>query len=196
MSERMTKFSYDGAPPPEYVCGECKASGVRLYRDYNTFADATRLLCTACAEQAGSTPRKVDPECPDQCGWMVAAVPTEDGSSFWGFSSVPWRGVYWWRSLPTTAGHPQPAEYLRSWLCQQVENAMRLVEFYSKSLGKARASEVELTQRLAEKDATIKALADALERTCAAHGMRGHHRHGCDCIGCAATNALHLAGRL
>jgi hypothetical protein len=31
---------------------------------------------------------------------MVGAVPTEDGSTFWGFSSVPTDGVGWWESLP------------------------------------------------------------------------------------------------
>lgn len=39
----------------------------------------------------------------DQIGWRVPAVPTEDGSTFWGYTSVPDAGVRWWRDLPTRA---------------------------------------------------------------------------------------------
>lgn len=98
MSEVMTPFSYSGPPPPEYHCGECTMAGVRLYRQYNTFARNTDLLCTACTENEAKKP--VDPHYPDQCGWRVAAVPTEDGTTFWGFTSVPEPGVRWWRDLP------------------------------------------------------------------------------------------------
>ncbi len=38
----------------------------------------------------------------DQIGWRVPAVPTEDGNGFWGYSSVPERGVAWWNRLPLT----------------------------------------------------------------------------------------------
>ena len=34
----------------------------------------------------------------DVIGWLVPAVPTEDGQTFWGYSSVPEGGVEcWWR---------------------------------------------------------------------------------------------------
>jgi hypothetical protein len=95
-------FRYTGPTPPGYLCQRCKTSGVRLYRDYQTFLEHQRLLCTACAEKASSRARKVDPENPHQCGWMVAAVPTEDGATFWGFHSVPQAGVLWWDNLPVT----------------------------------------------------------------------------------------------
>lgn len=100
MTIDIKPFRYLSSAPDGYICGGCQASGVRLYREYQTFLNHQRLLCTRCAEQAGSEPRKVDPDHPDQIGWMVAAVPTEDGTTFWGYSSVPQAGVLWWRSLP------------------------------------------------------------------------------------------------
>lgn len=36
----------------------------------------------------------------DQIGWLIPAVPTEEGDSFWGYTSVPQDGVNWWQSLP------------------------------------------------------------------------------------------------
>ena len=33
-------------------------------------------------------------------GWLVPAVPTEEGNTFWGYTSVPYQGVYWWDNLP------------------------------------------------------------------------------------------------
>lgn len=192
----MTPFSYDGLPPPEYFCTVCQVSGVRLYRDYNTFARETKLLCTSCTERAGSEPRKVDPDHPDQCGWMVAAVPTENGETFWGFTSVPWRGVYWWRSLPVVMGQPHPVEYLLSWLKTQVACTASLVESQSKWLSEARASEVALREQINQKDATINALADAL---CAAKlamhrgefGQKGRDRD----VPAQIDAALRVAGR-
>ena len=37
----------------------------------------------------------------NQIGWRVPAVPTEDGSTFWGYTSVPEAGCVWWQRLPT-----------------------------------------------------------------------------------------------
>jgi hypothetical protein len=36
----------------------------------------------------------------DQIGWRIPAVPTEDGSTYWGYTSVPARGVAWWKRIP------------------------------------------------------------------------------------------------
>lgn len=44
---------------------------------------------------------KIQRERTDQIGWMVPAVPTEDGTSFWGYTSVPQAGCVWWANLPT-----------------------------------------------------------------------------------------------
>lgn len=81
-----------------YVCSKCGASGVKLWREYNTLADLTDLYCRSCAE--ADQDRKLGVGC-DQIGWLVPAVPTNDGDgSFWGYTSDPPEGVTWWHSLP------------------------------------------------------------------------------------------------
>ncbi len=35
----------------------------------------------------------------DQIGWRIPAVPTEDGTTYWGYTSVPTEGVIWWERL-------------------------------------------------------------------------------------------------
>ncbi len=92
-------FSYaDNSAPGGYECGECGALGVRLYRDYSTFLDHQTLLCRACA----CRDEKAKPDGPgEHCiKWRVAAVPTEDGTTYWGYTSVPSAGVAWWDRLP------------------------------------------------------------------------------------------------
>lgn len=40
----------------------------------------------------------------DQIGRRIPAVPTEDGSSYWGYSSVPDAACAWWYRLPLKTG--------------------------------------------------------------------------------------------
>lgn len=100
----MTPFSYRQMPPPEYVCCRCGAANVRLFRPYQTTADAVTLTCQSCTESEAG--KKLDSNYPHSIGWRVAAVPTEDGSTFWGFTSVPAAGVQWWEALPPRPGMP------------------------------------------------------------------------------------------
>lgn len=95
-------FRYSDAGTPEgYVCGECGATGVRLYREYQTFLDHQTLRCRSCAcKSQGEEPP--DPR-EHQIGWLVGAVPTEDGRTYWGYTSVPPEGVAWWDALPKGA---------------------------------------------------------------------------------------------
>lgn len=97
-------------PPPErYRCTGCGASGVKLWREYQTLPSATALLCAPCACKAQGKPDTVGPDgrrCDevfgdrtDQIGWMVPAVPVDD--TFWGYSAVPREACAWWRALPT-----------------------------------------------------------------------------------------------
>jgi hypothetical protein len=134
----------EGKVPKDYVCGECGASGVKLWRDYNTFLEHQSLRCLPCAchEQgkvrtptedgrslytdkvhhwyrtattkpgwwSGYDPKDGPPadaietrterEKTDQIGWRVPAVPTEEGDTYWGYTSVPDPGVEWWQNLP------------------------------------------------------------------------------------------------
>jgi len=82
----------------EYKCGSCGAAGVRLWREYQTFAPS--LFCVTCAlssSHAGSATAESLRGC-DQIGWLVPAVPADGG--WWGYSSVPDEGVAWWYALP------------------------------------------------------------------------------------------------
>jgi len=129
---------------PEYKCSKCGVTGVKLWRDYQTFLEDQSLLCLSCAcEEQGKTrtptedgtslytekvhhwyrtktmdsghwlgydPKKGAPsdaietksnrESTDQIGWRIPAVPTEDGDTFWGYTSVPQDGCNWWARLP------------------------------------------------------------------------------------------------
>ncbi len=113
MSERKwdipTDYSRPGAAV-HYRCDGCRAHGVKLWREYNTMASYTKLLCAACALKDQGKSGAVNEQgylidedvgrC-DQIGWLIPAVPTEEGNTFWGYTSVPDPGVRWWRALPT-----------------------------------------------------------------------------------------------
>ncbi len=109
---RAARNYFGGATPENYTCGACGATGVKLWREYNTCADYTRLLCAPCACADQGKPDDVDVSGHrgrrggDQIGWFVPAVPTEDMSTYWGYSSVPQAGVTWWRQLPTRKATP------------------------------------------------------------------------------------------
>jgi hypothetical protein len=124
--------------PTGYYCHTCKKQGCKLWREYQTFADYTELVCCDCAAASqekdvskidrfgryvsdldsisrrerrrfarqNSGPRRMHAKRiydgkTDQIGWRVPAVPTEDGTTFWGYTSVPLSGVHWWQRLPT-----------------------------------------------------------------------------------------------
>lgn len=91
---------------PAYRCGQCGASGCRLFRPYQTFCVPGALRCAACA--AASEGIDDADLSADQIGWYVRAVPTTPRyDSFWGYTSVPGEPLAWWRSLPvkpTTTG--------------------------------------------------------------------------------------------
>lgn len=98
--------------PEHYRCGECKATGVKLWREYNTFLDSQHLYCRACAvKDQGKGPKQLeeyDQMGCDQIGWLVPAIPTREGDTFWGYSSVPQGLCHWWYSLPTAADETLP----------------------------------------------------------------------------------------
>lgn len=104
--------------PSSYHCHECRATGIKLWREY--VACQPKLLCAECAIKDQSRPgisslansEKVIIDIfgmrdnghgmrTDQIGWYVPAVPTEDNETYWGYTSVPQAGCKWWRTLPT-----------------------------------------------------------------------------------------------
>jgi len=97
--------------PEAYVCTSCGAKHVKLWRQYQTFLNHIDLLCAECAaknqtidistmDEHGLYLRDDSKHLTDQIGWLVPAVPTEEGDTFWGYSSVPLDGCTWWKSLP------------------------------------------------------------------------------------------------
>lgn len=100
-------------PPAGYRCTTCGAHGCKLWREYQTFLEHQTLECCDCAGKSqqrdvstiDAIGKRTDEHGlrTDTIGWRVPAVPTEDGSTFWGYTSVPSEGVDWWRRLPTRA---------------------------------------------------------------------------------------------
>ena len=92
------------------VCGKCGANGCKMWREGNTAADHTAIMCGPCALAASGESGSIDNEgrvldeqvglC-DQIGWLVPAVPDVEGHGFWGYTSVPEDGCAWWRTLPS-----------------------------------------------------------------------------------------------
>jgi hypothetical protein len=96
--------------PPEYKCSKCGATGIKLWRQYQTFTHHINLLCAADAMKAEKKKGVVGDDGKreselgdrtDQIGGLVPAVPTEEGNTYWGYTSVPLKGVNWWKRLPT-----------------------------------------------------------------------------------------------
>ncbi len=109
--------------PSNYTCSVCKAGECKLWRQYNTFANHVELMCAFCAGESeevdvssinaggmiistlfagcsNAADFAHDPPRTDQIGNLVPAAPTEDGTTFWGYTSVPSDVVAWWKALP------------------------------------------------------------------------------------------------
>lgn len=110
MSEKIRKVgTVDYAKmfvPDDYKCDDCGAHGVKLWREYQTIASQTKLLCAHCAKkdqsknhEAGWKSRFSVGE-GDQIGWFIPAIPTEGQDTYWGYTSVPGNAVDWWKKLP------------------------------------------------------------------------------------------------
>ncbi len=111
----MQPFHYaERTPPADYRCHDCGAHGCKLWREYQTMLEHQVLRCVDCAgrnqgrdvSDIDARGRRIAPEYSfssqrtDTIGWLVPAVPTEDGDTYWGYSSVPQPGVDWWYALP------------------------------------------------------------------------------------------------
>jgi hypothetical protein len=93
-------------PPKGYRCATCGARGVKLWRPLSVFLFSVTLTCCDCSgkeEKVDVTSIDVDGRLGDdgdQIGGLGPAVPTPEGDTFWGYTSVPNAGVRWWRCLP------------------------------------------------------------------------------------------------
>ncbi len=96
------------ADPIPYICSECKAEGVKLWREAQTFLSNLTLKCRGCSEveQKPALDRLKESSLrdhkTDQIGWWVPAVPDDTGT-FWGYTSAPTDRVEWWAALPETS---------------------------------------------------------------------------------------------
>jgi len=91
--------------PADYKCGSCGATGVKLWREYQTVSPALRC-CNCAAKEQGKDIHDIDANGmrlgkTDQIGWYVPAVPDQEGVGYWGYTSVPDAGVRWWKRLQT-----------------------------------------------------------------------------------------------
>lgn len=96
----------------EYVCGDCGARGVKLWRAVH---DSSRGWCSKCGTAQAGLPDEIDSDGrhpskfggmsdqiynPEQGTSLLPFVPAPDGET-WGYTSVPSEGCLWWRHLPT-----------------------------------------------------------------------------------------------
>ena len=110
----------------KYECCDCGGKGCKLWRDYQCFLENLELRCAECAgknqnkDVADMNPEGKRPyqmveggivQWTDQIGWLVPAVPTEDGETFWGYTSVPQEGVDWWKNLPNSPQKEEEIEW-------------------------------------------------------------------------------------
>ena len=105
----MKKVDYSKNITPEsYVCSQCRATGIKLWRQSSTFLEHIELMCAECvcehlnvdiSSMDDSGRVETEHGRTDQVGYMIPAVPTKD-DSFWGYTSVPEDGVNWWHNLP------------------------------------------------------------------------------------------------
>lgn len=105
----------------DYICNNCEAAGVKLWRETNTLGCWVKPLCTSCVKDIKSDEIEKslraygsdDFSYPNShhLGGLVPAVPTQEGDTksskdaydgymWWGFTSVPELGVEWWDNLP------------------------------------------------------------------------------------------------
>lgn len=100
-----------GVPPKAYRCAACDVHGCKLWRSYAMIADCCALTCADCSgkdqqsdvsqiDSNGKVPYEYGGRI-DQIGSKLPAVPTEEGDTYWGYTSVPSDGVKWWKNLPT-----------------------------------------------------------------------------------------------
>lgn len=96
----------------DYSCSECHASGIKLWRQYQTFVERIELLCLSCAEKdqgkeinLGRLPKDENDKTwerpTDSVEWLVPAVPVDGEETYWGYTSVPNPALIWWHLLPT-----------------------------------------------------------------------------------------------
>jgi hypothetical protein len=91
---------------------DCDTENVKLWRSPTPFLEHTTLCCVDCAITRSGTDKDEDYSTmteegkhwgiggfTDQLLFGVPAVPTEQGDTCWGYTSVPQDGIDWWKRL-------------------------------------------------------------------------------------------------
>jgi hypothetical protein len=110
----------------KYECHVCGKGHVKLWRDVSFVATSCTLLCAEHVlaldygsyfpDEESEGPKTIDSDGyseswhgkSDQINGMLPAVPeshpdpNNEVETFWGYTSVPQRGVAWWRALPNS----------------------------------------------------------------------------------------------
>ncbi len=155
------KLNYNDANAPEnYKCGKCGAHGVQLMRKYQTTADQADLTCRDCiAKERGA---RVQVLLDDQLSdWWVAAVPTPEVDTFWGFTSVPMEAVWWFRFLPAYKNQPadERKRLLERRVAQEISSAEWMIaRAVERSNGQEEAKWREILERYQAIAPRIRAL--------------------------------------
>lgn len=146
-----------GKTPDGYVC-QCGKSGVKLWREYQTMLDHQTLYCIQCAVDKANANRDAGkPEIvvptsmeweSDSISWRVPAVPTEEGDTYWGHTSVPGPGVVWWRSLPGP-------DWTTDIIATDYEGWLRCRDMWKEYLGRDDANNDYYNKLLGETEAAI-----------------------------------------
>jgi len=122
-----------------YKCTTCKLKGHRLWRRYQTIASKTKLLCAVCVEnETGKLFRDLKEGC-SAIEWWVAAIPTEDEETFWGYTSSPAHAVADWYLLPfkTTTTLEEAHEELRELYKQQAHTSDSMYKLWQEAAARA-----------------------------------------------------------
>lgn len=110
MSINAFKY-YLGIVPGGYSCKKCGVQGCKLWRESHTYNIPVAPMCCDCISNLkkvdinqinnnGQVPFHLAGMWIDQFGGCVPAVPSEDGSGFYGYGSIPQAGANWWYNLP------------------------------------------------------------------------------------------------
>lgn len=149
----------DGVIPKNYVCNKCGTAGVKLWRQYQTFLNHIELMCCCCAAKdqdkdisdIGADGRSTSEtgNKNSTIGWLVPAVPTEDETTYWGYTSVPQLGLLWWRRLPTRVGD-EPSDLTgAAMLVQSVQESLKAIEAVCPAMAPVCSSVLDAAKRLA-----------------------------------------------
>lgn len=93
----MSNFTYLSKDTPKhYICSNCGAKNVKLWRRY--MSTSVELMCVDCACEDQDTDYDLSDF--EIIGRMVAAVPNEDGNDYWGHTAEPSVAKAWWTALP------------------------------------------------------------------------------------------------